>query len=176
MLLKVFFKASRKLGLTRKSSLRYTLSSAYEIKRKYEYIELFEGAKELLEELHERGIILILITHSSKKNVQKILRKHGLLPYFNIILDRGDIGSDKTQGIILALRALGIEPKDAIAIGYLPADILEAKSNGVKTIAFSSGLVDKSLLQAHDPDYTVESIAELSSLLNSYAESNIYNM
>ena len=105
LLLKVFFKTSRRLGLTRKSSLQYTLSSAYEFKNIYKYVELFEVTIEFLEDLHDRGIMLILITHSSKKNVQKILEIHGLLPYFNIILDRGDIGPDKTYGIILALRA-----------------------------------------------------------------------
>ena len=162
LLLKVFYHTCRKLGLNRYSSLLRTLYSGYKIKKQYKNIELFEGAKEILEELHNEGIPLILVTHSSKKSVLEILEKSHLEHYFNIILDRKDLeGAEKTQGIIEALSAYGISPKNALAIGDLPADILEAKAAGVKTVAVTTGPVTKNRLLAAGPDILIENLTEL---------------
>ena len=179
LLLKVLYKTCRMLGLKKWQSLYSTLNSAYKIKKNYENVSLFPGVAELLEFLHEQGIPLILITHSSKKTVLNILKKNGLDIYFTIILDRSDIGADKTTGIRQALEALGIDPNNAIAIGDLPADIAEAKSLGLKTVAFFSNynIVDRDIIESFGPDYTVESHEQLKSVLTNSGiiteESNI---
>ncbi|MFW9927879.1 MAG: HAD family hydrolase [Candidatus Thorarchaeota archaeon] len=166
LLLKVFYRSCRQLGMNKFSALFRSLYSAYQIRKQYDEIELFAGVKELLEELHNQGKILILVTHSSKKSVLKILEKYDLHLIFNIILDRNDIGSNKAKGILNALEALGIEPERSLAIGDLPADIVEAKSVGVKTtVAVPTGLVDKNRLLAVKPDLIIESLSDLKDYL-----------
>ena len=165
LLLKVFYNTCRKMGLNRYSALFKTLYSAYKVKKQYQEIELFSGAKELLESLHEQGIPLILVTHSSRKSVLKILERYSLQNIFSIILDRGDLGSNKSQGIVDSLHALGINPAQAIAIGDLPADILEAKAAGVKTVGVTTGPVNRDRLEAVQPDVLIESIDQLKAVL-----------
>ena len=165
LLLKVFYNTCRKMGLNRYSALFKTLYSAYKVKKQYQEIELFSGAKELLESLHEQGIPLILVTHSSRKSVLKILERYSLQNIFSIILDRGDLGSNKSQGIVDSLHALGIDPAQAIAIGDLPADILEAKAAGVKTVGVTTGPVNRDRLEAVQPDVLIESIDQLKAVL-----------
>ncbi|MHA1990845.1 MAG: HAD family hydrolase [Candidatus Hodarchaeales archaeon] len=171
LLLKVFYATCRMLGLKRRTSFYRTLSSAYRVRKNYENVAIYPGAPELLEDLHSKGIPLILITHSSKKKVINILKKNSLDTYFTIILDRSDIGPDKTKGINDAIEALGIDPNYALAIGDLPADITEAKTVGLKTVAFitPTSLVDREMLEAHNPDYICHSFFDLSSLINNYS-------
>ncbi|OLS19378.1 MAG: Phosphoglycolate phosphatase [Candidatus Heimdallarchaeota archaeon LC_3] len=170
LLLKVFYTTCRTLGLNRLTSSVRTIFSAYKVKKNYENISLFPGVSELLKELHSNGIPLILITHSSKRNVMRILQKNGLDVFFTIVLDRSDVGSDKTNGIKDALEALGIDPDCALSIGDLPADINEAKNVGLKTVAFVSptGLVDREILEAQNPDYICNSFFDLSSIIANF--------
>ena len=170
LLLKVFYATCRTLGLNRLTSSVRTIFSAYRVKKNYENVSLFPGASELLKELHSNGIPLILITHSSKKNVLHILKRNGLDIYFTIVLDRSDIGSNKTKGIKDGLEALGIDPDCALAIGDLPSDITEAKNVGIKTVAFASstGLVDREILEAQNPDYICNSFFDLSSIIANF--------
>ena len=166
LLMRVFYLTCRELGISRKSSVIITFNALYKVKKRYKNVKMFEGADSLLKTLFESGIYLVLITHSSKKNVMKILKRSNLDRYFTIILDRKDTGAFKTSGIFKSLEALGIDPRDAISVGDLPADINEAKVAGVATIGFLSGIIDKTLIEIQEPDFIVENMSHLKAIFN----------
>ncbi len=157
LVLKVFYKISRNLGLSRSASANVTLRTAYQIQKRYTEIEVFPNADELLKILNESGVPTILITLSSKKQVIEILRKNGLDQYFHIIIDKHDLENfEKAKGIEESLIALGIDEEElahVIALGDLPSDIEDGKLAGVKTGAVLTGPVDPTKLVMANPDY-----------------------
>ena len=157
LVLKVFYKTSRALGLSRSSSANVTLRTAYRIQKRYTEIEVFPSAEELLKILNESGVPTILITLSSKKKVIEILKKNDLEKYFQIIIDKNSLQNfEKAKGIEDSLIALGLDKKDlsnVIALGDLPSDIEDGKMAGVKTGAVLTGPVEASKLEEANPDY-----------------------
>jgi phosphoglycolate phosphatase-like HAD superfamily hydrolase len=157
LVLKVFYKISRALNLGRSTSANITLRTAFQIQRRYNQIEVFPNAEELLKILNESGVPTILITLSSKKHVLEILKKNDLEQYFQIIIDKNDIENfEKSKGIEDSLMALGIDKSDmknVIALGDLPSDIRDGKSAGVKTGALLTGPLEASKLIRSNPDY-----------------------
>lgn len=157
LVLKVFYKISRNIGLSRSASANVTLRTAYKIQKRYTEIEIFPNAEELLKILNESGVPTVLITLSSKKQVLEILRKNDLDQYFHIIIDKHDIENfEKAKGIEESLIALGIDKDEmasVIALGDLPSDIEDGKLAGVKTGAVLTGPVDPTKLVMANPDY-----------------------
>ena len=157
LVLKIFYKTSRALGLSRSASANVTLRTAYKIQKQYTDIGVFPDAEELLKILNESGVPSVLITLSSKKHVLEILKKNDLDHYFQIIIDKNDLNNfEKAKGIQDSLKALGIdeeEMENVLAIGDLPSDIEDGKIAGVKTGAVLTGPVDPSKLVDANPDY-----------------------
>ena len=157
LVLKIFYKTSRNLGLSRSTSANITLRTAYNIQKRYTEIEVFPDAEELLKILNESGVPTILITLSSKKKVIEILQKNDLEKYFQIIIDKNDLKNfEKAKGIEESLIALGIDKEEmdnVIALGDLPSDIEDGRMAGVKTGAVLTGPVEASKLVKANPDY-----------------------
>ena len=157
LVLKVFYKLSRSLGLSRSSSASVTLRTAYKIQKRYNEIEIFPSADELLKMLNESGVPTILITLSTKKHVVEILRRNDLDQYFHIIIDKNDLDNfEKAKGIEESLIALGIDKEElanVLALGDLPSDIEDGKIAGVKTGAVLTGPIEASKLVKANPDY-----------------------
>ena len=157
LVLKIFYKTSRALGLSRSASANVTLRTAYKIQKQYNDIEVFPDAEELLKLLNESGVPSVLITLSSKKHVIEILKKNDLDRYFQIIIDKNDLDNfEKAKGIQASLIALGIDQQElsnVLALGDLPSDIEDGKVAGVKTGAVLTGPVDASKLLDANPDY-----------------------
>ncbi len=164
LVLKVFYKTSRNLGLGRSTSVNITLRTAYLIQKRYTEIEVFPDAEELLKILTSSGVPKILITLSSKKKVIEILKKNDLEKYFQIIIDKNSLQNfEKAKGIEESLIALGIskeEMANVIALGDLPSDIEDGKLAGVKTGAVLTGPVDSSKLEEANPDYIFTDLNE----------------
>lgn len=157
LVLKIFYKTSRALGLSRSASANVTLRTAYRIQKQYTDIEVFPDAEELLKILNESGVPSVLITLSSKKHVLEILKKNDLDRYFQIIIDKNDLDNfEKAKGIRESLIALGIDQEElgnVLALGDLPSDIEDGKEAGVKTGAVLTGPVESSKLVDANPDY-----------------------
>lgn len=164
LLMQIFYRTCRELGLSRVSSGYVTCNAALRIQRRYNEIELFPKAEDLLSTLHEEGIPTVLVTLSSKKHVLEILRKNDLENYFHIVLDKKDLGDlEKTHGIRQALQALGVDSSElerVLAIGDLPSDISDGKQVGVKTAAVLTGPMVAEKLIDSEPDYVFSDLAD----------------
>ncbi len=123
------------------------------------------GARELLDELQRRDVLLALVTGNLTPIGWRKLQRAGLNRYFRY----GAFGESAKDRAGLAKMAIerarkdyGIVPQTPISlIGDSPADIIAAKVNGIRSIAVCTGLTSREELAAHGPDILVEDLSEM---------------
>ena len=104
-------------------------------------VRLIDGVQDVLIDLRFRGIRMGVISNSSfaGSTLEKELRRHGILRYFEFVISSADYGIRKPDPIIfeVALSRLGIGAASAWFAGdNVGYDIVGAKSAGIFPVAF----------------------------------------
>jgi HAD superfamily hydrolase (TIGR01549 family) len=99
---------------------RYELDSARKSK-------LFADTTPTLKNIRRLGLRMALVTNTSAKAANVILRRHGLGRYFDVIITREDVKKLKPdpEGVLLALKRFRV--KTFFSVGDLIYDVLAAK-------------------------------------------------
>jgi HAD superfamily hydrolase (TIGR01509 family) len=125
---------------------------------------VFPDSKPLLEKLSKRRINLGIISNVSSHDVAvEILRKVGLLEYFDTVVTSAFVGIRKPDpGIFLyALMQFKLQPREAVIVGDSERhDVWGGSITGMKTVLVSKRPVSDSLA-----DYRFSSLAEASATL-----------
>jgi putative hydrolase of the HAD superfamily len=125
---------------------------------------VFPGSKPLLEKLSKRGIKLGIISNVSSHDVAvEILRKVGLLEYFDKVVTSAFVGVRKPDpGIFLyALMQFKVQPREAVIVGDSERhDVWGGAISGMKTV-----LVSRRPMIWTIADYHYASLAEASATL-----------
>lgn len=129
-------------------------------------VSIFEGAKELLDELQGK-LKIGLATMSGRKVVNKLLFEKKINEYFDVVFSANDIQNPKPNPEIFLLTAssLKIKPQDCTVIEDSVFGVRAAKSANMKCIAVSSGAYNKEDLQKEQPDMVVNSLKEKENIL-----------
>ena len=103
---------------------------------------LREGVRGLLELLRGQGVAAALVTNNSRKNVDFLLNKFGLV--FDCVITR-ESGLWKPSGapFLEVLERLGLEPGDCCVVGDTRFDVLAAIDAGIGAIFLLSGEPEK---------------------------------
>lgn len=116
--------------------LRAGLDAMYAVTQRNWYLD--EDTIPTLEILHKRGYRLGLISNTSDdKNVQQLIDRDNLRPFFATIVTSAALGIRKPDTRIFnaALEKMKIDPGDAVMVGdMLDADILGANHAGMYSI------------------------------------------
>jgi HAD superfamily hydrolase (TIGR01662 family) len=116
--------------------IRAALDAMYAITQKNWFLE--DDAIPTLKTLREHGYRLGMISNTSDdKNVQQLVDRDGLRPYFDFILTSASCGIRKPDERIfeLALDYFGVPPEQTAMVGDTPeADILGANQLGIYSI------------------------------------------
>jgi len=127
---------------------------------------VFPDSRPLLERLSKRGIKLGIVSNVSSHDVAvEILRKVGLLEYFDTVVTSAFVGIRKPDpGIFLyALMQFKLQPREAVIVGDSEThDVFGGSITGMKTVLVSKRPVTDSLA-----DYRFLSLAETSATLAS---------
>ena len=93
----------------------------------------------------------------------------------DVLVTRDDAFMRKPDGAIVkkALARLGINSGDAVFIGDSVVDIIAARNSNVISVAVPSGPTSSSNLLNYTPDYLINSISELSLLIDTIG-TNLY--
>ena len=129
----------------------------------------FPDAAPVLEALKRRGFRLGVIANQAPGSRER-LAKWDLLQYFDVIVASAEAGVDKPDPAIfrMALEQAACRPENAIMVGdRLDNDIRPAKALGMTTVRMKKGLAIymKPACEAEVPDYTVDSLSEMQSIL-----------
>lgn len=118
------------------STVRTALDAMYAVTLQNWYLE--EDALPTLEALRQSGYRLGLVSNASDdKNVQQLVNRHGLRPYFEYIVTSAGCGIRKPEARIfqMALDHFRVRPEAAVMVGdTLEADILGANRLGIYSI------------------------------------------
>jgi HAD superfamily hydrolase (TIGR01509 family) len=97
---------------------------------------IYAGAAELIQALHGK-VRLAVVTGTWRENAQAVLESAGLDGYFETIVSKQDVKSNKPdpEPYLLALERLDLAPSSAVAFEDSPTGASSARGAGVPLIA-----------------------------------------
>lgn len=134
-------------------------------------VTIFPGIKELLKSLHGKGYILALNTSANIPNTLPILQKAGIENLFNFI-GTAELSKNKVEKFKLMQEKFAIKNEDCIFVTDSLGDLREAHMAGIKTVAVTWGIHDRSYFTKDHYDNLV-AIVDTVQELESYIELNI---
>ena len=140
--------------------------AAYEA-RHQDFVQPFEGIRELVQECADAGARIAVITGKSRVTAIVSLEQLGLMPMVEVLYGGDDVPRQKPDPLALhlALESFGVRADQAVMIGDSAADVLAGNAIGAHTIAVLWGVPDHTELYAAGPDSVASSVSELRSLL-----------
>ncbi len=126
----------------------------------------FEGARELLQDLHDSGALLSVATGKSRKGLDRIMQAHGVEPLFHSSRCADETRSKPEPDMLLEILDYhGLQPSQAVMIGDTEFDLEMASRAGVASVGVTWGAHDITRLLRHGPRACVHSVTELSNWL-----------
>lgn len=129
---------------------------------------VYEGMKELLEELQRLGKTMFVATSKPTVFSIKILEHFGLLHFFKAVIGSELDGTRTEKSHVIEFVLSKIEDCDlskVIIVGDRKFDVTGARENKIAVIGVSYGYASSGELAAVKPNYIVDTVTELRSLL-----------
>lgn len=139
---------------------------AYNLAHHDEMVRPYDGVVDAVRALERAGKSLGLVTSKLKSGAVRGLRLAGLEDAFAVIVAADDVTHPKPhpEPVLTALERLGTLAADTVFIGDSRHDIVCGRAAGVKTAAVLWGPFDRSHLEDLEPDYWLESPADVTLL------------
>ncbi len=131
-------------------------------------MHVFPKVKETLAWLHNKRILLAVVSTTSEQLIERELKRFEFEKFFHVIIGRESVQNFKPspEGILKALTLLEVRPDETVFVGDSPMDVKAGKKANVKTIAVTTGFSKKEILSREKPDYIINGIDELKNILN----------
>ena len=128
--------------------------------------KLFEGIKELIQDLHAQGKTLAIATGKKRKGLQRVLPNSGIQAFF-ALTKTADETAGKPNPLMLEqiLVETGTRIEDAVFIGDSIHDIRMANAIQMDSIAVSYGCEKADVLANENPTMLVNSVNELHKIM-----------
>ncbi|MFW6695349.1 HAD-IA family hydrolase [Streptomyces sp. MAR4 CNX-425] len=130
-------------------------------------VTMFDGVRELLEELRRHRIRTSVATGKSGPRARSLLRRLDVLDLFDHVVGSDEVARAKPAPdiVIRAMRLMGTAPYETVMVGDAVTDLISARSAGVPPVAALWGETDEAALLATDPDAALRHPLELLQLL-----------
>jgi phosphoglycolate phosphatase len=133
-------------------------------------IPLFEGARELIRELHERGFILAVATGKARRGLARAFEHSGLEPYFQASRTADETFSKPHPAMINELLDELMVPKErAVMIGDTSHDLEMARNAGIDALAAGYGAHPPEKLVSYHPVALCNTFSDLANWLRRHA-------
>jgi len=133
-------------------------------------IPLFDGARELVAELHAGGHLLAVATGKARRGLDRAFEHSGLEPYFHASRTADETFSKPHPAMIEELlEELMIEPERALMIGDTSHDLQMASNAGIASLAAGYGAHPPENLSGFGPLAVCRSFPELAAWLRQHA-------
>ncbi|EGQ8221019.1 phosphoglycolate phosphatase [Vibrio parahaemolyticus] len=124
---------------------------------------LYPTVKETLEELHQVGFTMALVTNKPSKFVPEILEQHGIAKYFVDVLGGDAFPEKKPNPVALnwLMEKHQVKASEMLMVGDSKNDILAAKNAGCASFGLTYGYNHGEPISASNPDFVADSLSEL---------------
>ncbi len=124
---------------------------------------LYPTVKETLEELHQAGFTMAIVTNKPSKFVPHILEQHGIAQYFVDVLGGDAFPEKKPNPVALnwLMNKHQLQPSDMLMVGDSKNDILAAKNAGCASFGLTYGYNHGEPIAASNPDVVADKLSEL---------------
>lgn len=142
------------------------------MRRKYEEVyldhtHLLDGAKEVIETLHERGILLGVASNKYGRFSRLALDHLKVSSYFRTVLGAGDVLRNKPYPDMIhaVLKEMELSAEDGVFVGDTITDIETGKEAGIDVYALPTGLHTREELSQKKPRRILRNLQELVGLV-----------
>lgn len=118
-------------------------------------VPIFEGMGKVVEQLHNEGHTLMIVSSNNNRNIKRSLKQHHLYKYFTDIYGNAGILFGKHRAINRILRRNSLKREEALYIGDEGRDIIAAKAAEIRVIAAAWGFDKADILATHEPTVIV---------------------
>jgi len=126
-------------------------------------VHLYDGIKEVLMEIDQRGYKILIISSNSQENILEFLKMNGIHCVSNVLCSNRIFGKDKV--IKKFLKDSSITPSEVIYIGDEQRDIVACKKVGVPIIWVGWGYDAIEVVQQEEPEYKVATPQEILNII-----------
>ena len=142
---------------------------AYQRTRHDELIQGIDGVDETLSSLKQSGIKMAVVTSKKRPAAIRDLGCYDLVEYFDTIIACDDCSENKPLPgpSLMALKRLGLNGADCLAVGDSPYDLQSARAAGCQTAAVRYTSFDWNfILNEGKPDYVLNKMTDLLTLID----------
>lgn len=132
--------------------------------------DLYPFVEETLSLLHERKDLKVsLLTTKGQDQAEKIVRHFDLYKYFDFVMGRreGIPHKPSPEPLLFVCKNLKVQAENSMIVGDTELDIQSGRSAGAITCGVSYGYRTRESLSEHKPDYLIDNLNELTSILKS---------
>ncbi len=128
-----------------------------------DFSHLYEGCAETLTSLQERGAHLSVLTNKPQDLSLEILRRLGILQYFDRVVgpNDADLRKPNPSNLLSLIRDIGASRERTLMIGDSRNDILVANNAGVASCGCTFGYIGRDALLELKPTYLVDSLPQI---------------
>lgn len=132
-----------------------------------QFSQLYNGTVETLEILKSSGIKLACATNKAEEFALILLKHLQIDKYFNIVIGGDTLEKKKPDPLPLLYiaRRLNAALEQCIMVGDSQHDIFAAKAAGMRVVAVPYGYNHGEKVSAYEPDFMIETLADLPALL-----------
>lgn len=146
-----------------------------ELNARVEDLQPIPGMPAVIQELHQQGYQLGILSSNAQKTVLKFLDTHQLTPYFDWVAG-GQILLGKDRVLRRMVRMQNLNPQQVICIGDETRDIEAARQVNLKMIAVSWGFNTHAILANYHPDALIDSPEELVTTVHQLQSAAVLNL
>ncbi len=128
---------------------------------------LYPGIREGLDYLQDAGYPLGCVTNKAAQFTEPLLRDLGVRDYFDIVISGDTLPRKKPDPLPLlhAAKHFGVSPDTALMVGDSVSDVKAARTASFAIVCMSYGYNHGIDIRTADPDAVIDSLTELSGLL-----------
>lgn len=135
-----------------------------EMKKQIETLKLVDGILPVINELHDAGFELGIVTSNARKNVLRFVNKHGIHKYFRFIYSSNSFfGKEKVLRSLIITH--NIDHQHVVYIGDETRDITASRKAGIHIVSVSWGLTPYETLLSFKPDQVANQPKELPEII-----------
>ena len=127
----------------------------------------FSGVRQTLKRLKARGIQMAVATNEIRPNLDRFLPLAELSAFFEttICVDEVQQSKPHPEMALTVLKRMGVSARHAMMVGDSSLDIRMGQGAGCRTCGISQGAHDRKQLAVHAPDWIVDNLSQIESLI-----------